>query len=350
MSSEHTDRGEEILAFLVANAPHHPQDLVRVACGKFKITRQAVNRYLQELTDSGKILASGNTNQRRYELPVLKKELLILPIPNLEEDVVWREKIAPLVADLRKNVVAVWQYCVSEMINNAIDHSGGSEIVVRLKQNAAVTEIMVSDDGVGIFRKIKQAYNLEDERHAVLELAKGKLTTDPARHTGEGIFFTSRMVDSFRILSGDVFFSHEHEEEEDWISEREKPDTGTVVFMVLANASPQTTKQVFDYFASEEHDYGFTKTVIPVRMARHGVEQLVSRSQAKRLVSRIDRFAIVVFDFKGLDAIGPAFADEIFRVFERSHPSIRLVPINTSAMVERMINRARAVPNDHVAE
>ena len=26
----------------------------------------------------------------------------------------------------------------------------------------------------------------------VLELAKGKLTTDPASHTGEGIFFTSR--------------------------------------------------------------------------------------------------------------------------------------------------------------
>jgi hypothetical protein len=68
MSTEHTDRGQEILVFLVAQVPHHPKDLVRSACEKFGITRQAVNRYLQELIDAGKILASGNTNQRRYEL------------------------------------------------------------------------------------------------------------------------------------------------------------------------------------------------------------------------------------------------------------------------------------------
>ncbi len=332
--------------FLIAQVPHHPKDVVRLTCEKFGITRQAVNRYLQELIDTGKILASGNTNQRRYELPVLKNELFALPIVNLEEDAVWRERIIPLVTTLPNNVVNVWQYCVSEMINNAIDHSGGSEIRVRVQQNAAVTEIIVLDNGVGIFRKIKQACNLEDERHAVLELAKGKLTTDPTRHTGEGIFFTSRMLDNFAILSGDVFFSHKHEEEEDWISEREKPDAGTAVFMVLANNSSQTTQEVFDYFASEEHDYGFTKTVVPVRMAQHGAEQLVSRSQAKRLLARIDRFSIVLFDFKGVDVIGPAFADEIFRVFERSHPNIRLVPINALHAVEQMIVRARSVPRE----
>lgn len=332
------------MAFLVAQVPRHPEDLVRITCEKFEITRQAVNRYLQELIDTGKILASGNTNQRRYELPLLKNELFRLPIVNLEEDVVWGEKIFPFVANLPNNVVHVWQYCVSEMINNAIDHSGGNELRVRVQQNAAVTEIIVIDNGIGIFRKIKQACNLEDERHAVLELAKGKLTTDPTRHTGEGIFFTSRMLDNFAILSGDVFFSHKHEEEEDWISELEKPNAGTAVFMVLGNSSSQTTKEVFDYFASEEHDYGFTKTVVPVRMAQHGTEQLVSRSQAKRLLARIDRFSMVLFDFKGVDVIGPAFADEIFRVFERSHPNIRLVAINALPVVEQMVARARSVP------
>jgi len=344
MNTEHTDRGQEIMDFLLAQVPHHPEDLVRITCEKFGITRQAVNRYLQELIDTGKILASGNTNQRRYELPVLKSELFVLPIVNLEEDVVWGEKILPLVANLPNNVVHVWQYCVSEMINNAIDHSGGHELRVRVQQNAAVTEIIVIDNGIGIFRKIKQACNLEDERHAVLELAKGKLTTDPTRHTGEGIFFTSRMLDNFAILSGDVFFSHKHEEEEDWISELEKPNAGTAVCMVLGNSSSQTTKEVFDFFASEEHDYGFTKTVVPVRMAQHGTEQLVSRSQAKRVLARIDRFSIVLFDFKGVDVIGPAFADEIFRVFERSHPNIRLVPINALPGVEQMVARARSAP------
>jgi len=116
--------------------------------------------------------------------------------------------------------------------------------------------------------------------------------------------------------------------------------------MVLGNSSAQTTKEVFDYFASDEHDYGFTKTVVPVRMAQHGAEQLVSRSQAKRLLARIDRFSIVLFDFKEVEVIGPAFADEIFRVFERSHPSIRLVPINALPAVEQVVVRARSVPRE----
>ena len=346
MNADHTDRGQEILAFLIEKVAHHPGDLVRITCDKFGITRQAVNRYLQELIEAGKIVASGNTNQRRYELPILRHEVFTLPLAGLEEDVVWRERIAPFTVQLSGHVVGLWQYCVSGMVNNAIDHSGGTQLRMRVEQNAAFTQIIVMDDGIGIFRKIKDSCGLEDERHAVLELAKGKLTTDPARHTGEGIFFTSRMLDDFAILSGDVFFSHKHEEDEDWISQREKPDTGTAVFMILSNTRSRTTQEVFDYFASDEHDYGFTKTVVPVRMAQHGVEQLISRSQAKRLLARVDRFAIVLFDFKGVEAIGPAFADEIFRVFERGHPNIRLVPVNAVPAVERMVNRARSTSHD----
>jgi RNA polymerase sigma-70 factor (ECF subfamily) len=45
--------------------------------------------------------------------------------------------------------------------------------------------------------------HLLDERHAILELSKDQLTTDPARHTGDGIFFTSRMFDSFDLQTLD---------------------------------------------------------------------------------------------------------------------------------------------------
>lgn len=342
--AKHKKRGNEIMTFLLEQVPHHSKDIVRVACDKFGITRQAVSRYMSELEETGKISSTGKTNQRQYGLRVLCKELFTYDLSGLEEDVVWRGRIDPLLSDLPENTLSVWQYCISEMINNAIDHSGGSKLIVSLEKTAAYTELHVYDDGIGIFRKIKEACHLEDERHAVLELAKGKLTTDPARHTGEGIFFTSRMLDNFRILSGGVFFTHEHGEDEDWILEHDNPSSGTSVLMKLANYTPRTTKEIFDEFASDEHDYGFTKTVVPVRLARHGAEQLVSRSQAKRLLARIDRFSIVIFDFKAVETIGQAFADEIFRVFERSHPNIKLVAINTSKSVDQMINRARSVP------
>lgn len=107
-----------------------------------------------------------------------------------------------------ENVLDIWQYGFTEMFNNAIDHSGGKTISVNLEKTAVNTEIAIYDDGVGIFRKIQAELGLLDERHAVLELAKGKLTTDPARHSGEDIFFTSRMFDDFVILSCGVYFSH----------------------------------------------------------------------------------------------------------------------------------------------
>jgi len=345
-----TKRGQEIRAFIVHEVPNHPRDLVKAVCKRFGITRQGVNRYIRELVAKGDIVAEGNTSHRRYSLRTLRKKTSALPLSGLEEDVVWRSEVAPVLAHLPNNVLDTWHYCFSEMVNNAIDHSNGSMLTVRIDMNALLTEISVGDDGIGIFRKIKNEWQLEDERHAVLELAKGKLTTDPERHTGEGIFFTSRMLDDFAILSGDVIFTHKHGEDQDWISQREGPRAGTWVFMLLSNHSKRTAQEVFDRFASEEEDYGFTKTVVPVRLARHGIEKLVSRSQAKRLLARIDRFNVVIFDFTGVESISPAFADEIFRVFARSNPSIRLIPINEVPAVQRMIRRAQHAASNVVQQ
>ena len=181
-----------------------------------------------------------------------------------------------------------------------------------------------------------------DERHAVLELAKGKFTTDPANHSGEGIFFSSRMFDEFDILSGEVYFSHEFDKKEDWILQRSEPRGGTLVTMVLHNHTARTTKKVFDKFSSGE-DYGFNKTVVPVKLMRYGDDNLVSRSQAKRLLMRVDRFKVVVLDFSGVASVGQAFADEVFRVFRAKHPDVELVPIHTSSEVRRMISRAESL-------
>lgn len=201
--------------------------------------------------------------------------------------------------------------------------------------------MVIADDGVGIFKKIQTELNLLDERHAVLELSKGKLTTDPARHTGEGIFFTSRMFDSFDILSGGVYFTHQYGQAEDWILERELPGSGTAVWMKLHNHTSRTLKKVFDQYSSGPDEYRFNRTVVPANLARYGDDQLISRSQAKRLLARVELFQAVVFDFKDVPTIWQAFADEIFRVFALEHPDIELIPINANSEVKRMIARAQ---------
>ena len=251
--------------------------------------------------------------------------------------------VSPALGELPQNVLDIWHFCFTEMFNNAIDHSGGSEILVEIARTAANTQVLLMDNGIGIFRKIQGALNLLDERHAVLELAKGKLTTDPKYHTGQGIFFTSRLVDDFDIHSGGVFFSHTVGRDEDWILEKPQQagTVGTAVFLKLDNYSNRTAKEVFDQFSSGS-DYGFTKTVVPVKLAQYGEDKLISRSQAKRLLSRVDLFKLVVFDFEAVESIGQAFADEIFRIFARDHPQIEVVPINANPEVQQMIASARA--------
>lgn len=215
-----------------------------------------------------------------------------------------------------------------------------------ITRTPADARINLIDDGEGIFRKIARELQLDDERHAVLELAKGKLTTDPENHTGEGIFFTSRLFDEFNILSREVFFSHDSATREDWIQETRalangSEFRGTLVVLELNNDTDKTLKEVFDEYTADG-DYGFSKTVVPVSLVLYGDEALISRSQAKRLLTRFDRFKRVILDFKGVEQIGQAFADEVFRVFTRSHPEIELVPFNANLDVDAMIRRARS--------
>jgi hypothetical protein len=340
-------RGEDVRKFILASVIDHPRDIARVTAEHFGTTRQAVGLHLGKLVREKALDASGVTRSRVYKLrPQERWETTYATGAKLEEFDVWQADIRGVLGHLPGNVLDIWHYGFTEMFNNAIDHSGAKTISVVITKTAATTELMIHDDGVGIFEKIQAALGLADARHAVLELAKGKLTTDPSRHTGEGIFFTSRMFDKFDIMSEGVFYTHEFGVDEDWILERDKPrKDGTTVWMVLNNHTARDFKKIFEQYSSGE-DREFSRTVVPVKLARYGKDQLISRSQAKRVISRVDRFKTVILDFKDVSEIGPAFADEIFRVFALMHPEMDLTGINMSEEVHAMVRRAMAAKRE----
>jgi hypothetical protein len=331
-------RGEDIRAFILKRVGE--VGLTSKVAKHFAITRQAANRHLQNLTDDGSLIADGNTRSRSYKLaPSASVSFRYKIVPGLAEDVVWTQDIRPFMGILAANVLDIWQWSFTEMFNNAIDHSGGENIYVEISKNAANTEMMVRDDGIGIFKKIQEALGLIDERHAILELWKGKLTTDAINHSGQGIFFTSRMVNTFNILSGGTLFNHELEDENDWMLESQNSASGTTVFLKVDNHTARTVKKTFAQF-SVGGSYGFNKTIVPVKLAKYGGDQLVSRSQAKRVLARVDLFAQVWFDFRGVDTIGQAFADQIFRVFANEHPEIKLATVGANREILGVINAA----------
>jgi hypothetical protein len=304
------------------------------------VSRQVANGYLQSLLRDGLVEAEGTTRARVYRLKLLREELRLYPREGLQEDLVWRELVAPVVARLPQNVRDIWHYASTEMINNAIDHSGAPGVLVEIRMNALDAEVLVADEGEGIFVKIQRALGLHDPREAILELVKGKLTTAPEQHTGEGIFFTSRAVDFFEIESHHLRFTHAPRAD-DAIMERPTDTPGTRVRMRLANAAERELQAVFDAFTDPE-EYTFDKTVVPLRLAQYEGEKLVSRSQAKRVAHRFERFKRVELDFSGITDIGQAFADELFRVYAAAHPEIRITPVNTAPAVDQMIRRAVA--------
>lgn len=260
--------------------------------------------------------------------------------PKLAEDEVWRDDIAPLLKDLPGNVQDIWNFCFTEMFNNAIDHSEGETISVYLERDEKAISLTLADDGVGIFRKIQRALGLPDERQAVLELAKGKFTTDTKRHSGQGVFFSSRMADSFDVASGRVYFSHQSGARPDVALEEEQEVDGTILFLRVLNNSPRTTSEVFAEYR-EGDKFGFDRTVVPVILAQYGNDQLVSRSQAKRVLARVENFEHVVFDFDRVSQIGQGFADEIFRVFAKAHPKVKLSVVRAGREVLGMVEAAK---------
>jgi anti-sigma regulatory factor (Ser/Thr protein kinase) len=320
---------------------------VSAVAKEFAVTAQAVQSHLKKLVTNGTVVASGVKRYTRYRLAVTREDQRVFPLDGtVTEDLVWKTLVAPFVAQLPQEERDICNYGLTEMFNNAIDHSSGKEAKVSLQCTPASIVMHVADDGEGIFHKIANALKLTDPRQSLLELSKGKFTTDPTRHTGEGIFFSSRLFDLYRIRSENLVFYHSAQTD-DWLLEAEdKTFYGTRITMALLLPSKTVMRDVFSRFSSGPDEYRFSKTHVPLNLATFDDEALLSRSSAKRVLSRVDRFSEVLLDFAGIRSIGQAFADEIFRVFANAHPKVQLIAINANADVTRMIRRAEAARSE----
>ena len=333
---------EDIIRTVTRDVVSHPRDLTRHYADRFRISRVAANNYINRLETEGWIARSGPKTHPVFSLGYRRRASNIYNLTGLEEHVVWATDFKPYF-NLAPNIQTIASHGFTEMVNNAIDHSGGESVFAWMNQDEDTLSIIISDNGVGIFAKISNALSLPDIRQALFELSKGKLTTDPSKHSGEGVFFTSRMFDSFEIEANELKFNHSNINPHDWLQEtKDIFPSGTTVYMRIAINSPRTASSIYDQFTEAPEDYDFSKTIVPMKLATYGDEQLVSRSQAKRLIARFDRFRTVILDFSDIQEIGQAFADELFRVYASGHPNVALLPKNMTEQVKKMWLRAVA--------
>jgi anti-sigma regulatory factor (Ser/Thr protein kinase) len=340
-----TKRSRLIRKYLLNAVKSDNHQMLHDAQEIFKVSRQTIHSHLSALVELGYLVAYGNTKARTYGLGAKRSHTQKFPLKKLRESDVYYQDFGYIFKNLPDNIEDICHYGFTEMLNNAIDHSEGKFVYVTAERDEDNIKICIDDDGEGIFNHIARLIDLVDPRESILELSKGKLTTDPENHTGQGIFFTSRTFDSFYIISGDLVFFH-NEGTDDHLLHSEKEEEGTMVFMQVAMNSPRTLGSVFDEFTgTEDEDFAFNTTVVPVKLVLYEGEKLVSRSQAKRILNRAEKFKNVLLDFADVNFIGQAFADEVFRVFARRNPHIDIIPIKTTGNIDRMIHAAKNNPD-----
>jgi hypothetical protein len=316
--------------------------------GQTGFSRVYVNRFFRMLRDEGKIVLVGKSNRAHYMAtssagtvhdpnthPGVRVHRVLRNV-NVKEDTILEEIRAEgdIFGGVASNVVGIVTYAFTEMLNNAIEHSGSPTIDVVMWRNSEGIFFDVSDKGIGIFKNIMQKKSLRSSLEAIQDLLKGKETTAPAFHSGEGIFFTSKVGDLLKIRSFEKKLIFDNRIRDIYIEDLKRPVIGTKVFFSIGVAAKTELAGVFGQFTDDSLE--FSKTAVKVKLFRSGVEY-ISRSQARRLVTGLDRFKVVELDFTGVGTIGQGFADEIFRVWHSRHPDIEIIPLSTRENVDFMI-------------
>jgi DNA-binding transcriptional ArsR family regulator len=324
---------DEVLAFVRRRKVSVSTADVAAALG---VSRQAAHRHLRKLAVAGAIVSRGAGRSSRWELASSERTFRYRAA-GLAEDRVWDElaRETPAISTLGATSRTIAAYAFTEMLNNAIEHSRTKTIDVRVlaAKDGVVLEIV--DHGVGAFETVRSKLRLANQREALAEISKGKTTTMPKRHSGEGIFFTSKAVSRFDLDANGIVWLVDNVRE-DFTVETSRRERGTRVRLVVARKPKRTLRQVFDEYTVDD---SFAKTRAVVRLFALGTE-FVSRSEARRLLAGLERFREVVFDFARVVAIGQGFADEVFRVWRAAHPAIVISVENANDDVAFMIRRA----------
>jgi anti-sigma regulatory factor (Ser/Thr protein kinase) len=340
---------EKILQLIIQNGRVTSGEITK----KIGVSRQYVNLVISDLIAEKQVIKLGGTRNAFYvSKEYISKNPEIIPSvlkKKYKNELLEEHKILleieekfPRIAQLPENIKSIFTFAFSEMFNNAIEHSQSKSISVEVSVREKDLSFIVNDSGIGAFRNIMKRKNLKSEIEAIQDLLKGKTTTMPKSHSGEGIFFTSKAGDVFILDSFGYRLSVNTIKPNVAIHHLSTRKRGTRVVFRISTDSAQHLNDVFKKYTNlaGEGDYGFDKTEIRVKLFTAGGVH-ISRSQARRVLAGLEKFKIILFDYEKVPMVGQAFADEIYRVFQELHPDIRLENENMSEGVRFMVERAK---------
>lgn len=250
-------------------------------------------------------------------------------------------QVSTLLKRVPENVQSIFNYAFSEMLNNAIDHSKSMNADIEVVEEDKRLKFIVNDFGIGAFKNVMNERGLASELEAIQDLLKGKTTTAPQAHSGEGIFFTSKAADVFILESFGLRLRIDNLINDIFVEEIKPGKQGTKVTFEISTSTKRHLADIFSRYQTDPDVPAFDKTEIKIKLFTMGTVY-VSRSQARRVLTGLEKFKTIVLDFEKVPTIGQAFADEIFRVFRLKHPDIEVKYIDANEAVSFMVARSQA--------
>lgn len=331
-----------VTSWITAAAAESGAQLPARVVERLGISRRAALALLRRLEAAQWLVHEGSPRRRSWRPGALRQVVQRYALAGLQEDLPWSRDFAPHFA-LPPAVARMARHAFTELINNAVDHSGGTQVTVSMRQTPLQLQLLVSDDGCGLFERIAGAHAIDDPTLAMLELSKGKLSSQPDRHSGRGLFFTSRLADVFDLHANASAFQYRGWDHRSWHRSRPMARQGTSVYFAIALDTARTLDAVLRAHSLDGDGYGFDRTVVPLRLLVDvDGGALESRAQARRVASRLHQFRRAELDFSGIGELGHGFADELFRVAAQDHPALQMVPVGAAPRVTAMIDSVRA--------
>jgi DNA-binding transcriptional ArsR family regulator len=197
-------RTQTIREFILDQAAMNPRGLARRIAEAYGISRQAANRHLDLLVETGMLEQSGQTRARTYRLrrtSSLSREVRVTPVLNAER--LWEDHIAAILDGDAPTVRDACRGTFSELVRSAAGHRGATWIQFSFANTARDIDITVADDGDGVFEELTEPLGASSPRESaeiLANLANARSTDSPLVR----LVLAARSFGSFHIRSGGI--------------------------------------------------------------------------------------------------------------------------------------------------
>jgi len=329
-------KSEQIKQFIIENLSQHQKDIIKATIQKFGLSRQAILKHMNNLIIENRVVAHGKTRDRYYELrPIVNysRSINIQDSFNLKK--ILREQVIPNLSNFSLNIREICEFSLFALFYNILYHAKATRLYYKIYVTQHNIHLIVSDNGIGIFSSIADALNYNPIQVAVVEIAKGNVTSDPERYSGDDLMAVTHMFDKIEISSSGVALIYNNAIKE-WKMQKSKQTNGTRIQLEISTNSRRTCQDVFKNLFTKKKGIAH----VPVKLATLKDEQLNTREQAHNLLHNLRELNQIKFDFKNIEVIGPAFADELVRRTKKKNQTIDISWVNSSELVDTLMSRA----------